>query len=87
LQALASSPFAVWRLRRRAERAVDANAGRKCTCGYELMGLSIPRCPECGRAIGFDKSFEELGLTDAELARINDARHQRQQAQQSEPKR
>ena len=39
----------------------------KChRCGYNLTGLSAPRCPECGCAIGFDKTFEELGLTEEE---------------------
>ena len=53
------------RARRRAKRA---NAVRKCTkCGYILKGLALPRCPECGRAIGFTKTFEELGVTKEEL--------------------
>lgn len=41
--------------------------GRRCTCGYLLVGLTVPRCPECGRMIGFDKTPEELGLTEQEL--------------------
>jgi hypothetical protein len=41
--------------------------GRRCRCGYPLVGLQVPRCPECGRMIGFDKSPEELGVTDDEM--------------------
>jgi hypothetical protein len=40
---------------------------RKCVCGYILQGMSLPRCPECGRAVGFDKTFEELGVRPEEL--------------------
>ena len=40
---------------------------RRCRCGYILKGLSLPRCPECGRALGFDKTFEELGISPQEL--------------------
>jgi hypothetical protein len=40
---------------------------RKCACGYILKGVGLPRCPECGRAIGFDKTFEELGVRPEEL--------------------
>ena len=36
--------------------------GRVCPCGYTLQGIAMPRCPECGRAIGFDKTFEEMGI-------------------------
>jgi len=39
----------------------------RCRCGYVVENLSVPRCPECGRAIGFDKSFEELGISEEEL--------------------
>ena len=57
--------------RRRRTREPRAEV-RRCVCGYRLAGIAMPRCPECGRAIGFDKTFEELGLTDDELRRIRE---------------
>jgi hypothetical protein len=54
-------------------------ASNRCPCGYDLEGLEIPRCPECGRAIGFDKSFDELGLTADEIDRLTQIRRARQQ--------
>ena len=51
------------RFRRRRE-----GENRRCKCGYIIENLTTPRCPECGRAIGFDASFEELGITPEELA-------------------
>ena len=36
-------------------------------CGYDLRGLTLPRCPECGCAIGFDKTFAELGIPEDEI--------------------
>ena len=38
-------------------------------CGYNLTGLEIPRCPECGSAVGFDRTFEELGVSEDEVRR------------------
>jgi hypothetical protein len=48
---------------------------RRCQCGYILKALSVPRCPECGRAVGFDKTFEELGLSPDEIRRLKESRH------------
>ena len=36
-------------------------------CGYNVTTVSLPRCPECGHAFGFDKTFEELGVGKDEL--------------------
>ncbi len=44
-------------------------------CGYNLTNLVVPRCPDCGKAIGFDKSFEELGIDEAEVIRHAERRH------------
>src|SRR4051794_28596997 len=52
--------------RRRAKRRA-AEIGRRCKCGYSLVALEIPRCPECGRMIGFDKSPEDLGVSESEM--------------------
>lgn len=42
-------PLIAWyRARRRAARLAE---GQRCaSCGYELRGLTEPRCPECGTA-------------------------------------
>ena len=52
--------------RRRARARLDRDA-QKCKCGYILRGLALPRCPECGRVVGFDKTFQELGVRPEEL--------------------
>ena len=59
---------AIIRLRRRlvGNRREPALA---CRCGYNLAGLDIPRCPECGRAIGFNKTFAELGVDEQQVMR------------------
>jgi hypothetical protein len=48
-------------------RRRERNRHRRCPCGYIIENLTIPRCPECGRAIGFDVTFQELGITEQEL--------------------
>ena len=41
---------------------------RQCdSCGYNLKGLSIPRCPECGCLVGFTKTADGLGIDPDEL--------------------
>jgi hypothetical protein len=59
-----------------------------CPCGYILENLSMPRCPECGRVIGFNATAEELGLTDEELLRAHAAKIKRksQGTSQEEPR-
>jgi hypothetical protein len=84
IPAVVSVSIRVLRLRIRGPRKVQESPTPKCSCGYDLTGLEIPRCPECGRAIGFDKSFEELGLTQDELARIGHVWQERQQARQAD---
>jgi hypothetical protein len=51
-----------------------------CRCGYALTNLTVPRCPECGRVLGFDATAEELGLTRQELERAQAVRDQRERA-------
>lgn len=36
-------------------------------CGYNLRGLDVPRCPECGALRGFTVPMEELGIREEEL--------------------
>ena len=43
-------------------------------CGYDLRGLEIPRCPECGALRGFRVPLEQLGLTEEEVRRGSDRR-------------
>lgn len=54
----------VYRLRKALRAQPDL---RRCRCGYALTGLDIPRCPECGRAIGFDCTFEDLGIAEKDV--------------------
>jgi hypothetical protein len=58
--------------RRRRQPIVE-----RCKCGYALEQLSLARCPECGRVIGFDATAEQLGLTQEELQRAQAARLRR----------
>ncbi len=38
---------------------------RRCRrCGYDLRGLEIPRCPECGCVIGFTTTFADMGISE-----------------------
>ena len=53
--------------------------GGVCPCGYPLKKLGLPRCPECGRVVGFDASADVLGLTDAELERLAARRREREE--------
>lgn len=46
----------------------DADNEVRCAkCGYDLRGLTIPRCPECGTLRGFDVPLDQLGLTEKEI--------------------
>jgi len=36
-------------------------------CGYDLRGLELPRCPECGTLRGFRAPLGELGLSETEV--------------------
>jgi hypothetical protein len=71
------------RLVKRREARADAIRKRlMCLCGYDLSGLDVARCPECGRVVGFDATPELLGLTPEELARIQQPNRARGEAQQ-----
>ncbi len=37
-------------------------------CGYDLRGLSIPRCPECGTLKGFKVPFKDMGIGEKEIS-------------------
>ncbi len=57
----------LFQLRRLRAKLRGPGEGRRCGCGYLLARLEVPRCPECGRMIGFDKSPEELGVSEEEM--------------------
>ena len=58
----------LWRRRLAAIRRSHAEESVRCwQCGYDVHGLDIPRCPECGCAFGFDRTFEELGLREEDV--------------------
>jgi len=69
------SPFLMWALMRYANIQSKGWTGpskndfkvRCKRCGYNLAGLTIPRCPECGSLRGFEKSMHELGFHDDEI--------------------
>src|SRR5204862_6222828 len=63
-------PLVRWRV----EKGSDRRGMRRCACGYILDGLQVPRCPECGRAIGFDKTFEQLGIDEGEVRAYAEAK-------------
>lgn len=44
------------------------SAKKNCLkCGYDLQGLTKPRCPECGCLFGFKESLEDLGINEDEV--------------------
>jgi hypothetical protein len=65
-------------LKRRERRSKERAKVARCVCGYPLKGLTLARCPECGRVLGFDATAEELGLSEEELRRVIEIRERRQ---------
>jgi predicted RNA-binding Zn-ribbon protein involved in translation (DUF1610 family) len=55
------------RLRRQAHKRMRDDSPTCSHCGYPLEHLDVPRCPECGRVIGFDKTFADLGIDEAQV--------------------
>lgn len=53
--------------RRRARRRREQEKAACLRCGYPLLGLSIPRCPECGTLAGFNVPMSEMGVSDSDL--------------------
>lgn len=64
-------------LKRWAKRPAEQPVIVRCSCGYQLKGLTLARCPECGRVIGFDATAEELGLDEQQLKRVIQIRNRR----------
>lgn len=58
--------------------ATPAPKPSTCVCGYPLIELDRPRCPECGRVASFNATAEELGLSDEELQKIAAAQKRRE---------
>ncbi|HPF38310.1 MAG TPA: hypothetical protein P5081_09755 [Phycisphaerae bacterium] len=55
----------------RDRKAREGQSDKRCIrCGYDLQGLAVPRCPECGTLYGFDKPLDSLGLTEDEVDQI-----------------
>jgi hypothetical protein len=67
------------RMRRWMWRGTKQDDADRCPCGYNLRGLTILRCPKCGRVIGFNATAEELTLSKEELERAAAVREQRRQ--------
>ncbi len=50
---------------KRRQRAKDLMNRATCQrCGYDLRGLEVPRCPECGALRGFTKTAAEMGIEE-----------------------
>ena len=64
-------------LKRWEKRSEERAKIPRCTCGYPLAGLTLARCPECGRVLGFNATAEELGLGEKELRRVIEMRERR----------
>ncbi len=63
-----ASIIAGLRLLRSKPKAVPSESPVSCKhCGYNMQGLTLPRCPECGCLPGFDVPLEALGLTEEDL--------------------
>ena len=62
---------------RLATREEQVRLGALCPCGYDLTKIDLPRCPECGRVVGFEADPETLGLTPEEQARLAEVRRRR----------
>ncbi len=59
--------------RRRKARSSERDPVLCLRCGYNLRGLEVPRCPECGTLRGFRVPLDRLGLTEADLRRKREA--------------
>ncbi|MCH8805361.1 MAG: hypothetical protein IH986_04665 [Planctomycetes bacterium] len=79
LLGIAASVLLLRRSRRQryAEQKQRDEIERRCArCGYDLRGLELPRCPECGTLWGFRVPLDELGLSEDELRDSYERRRQ-----------
>jgi predicted Zn-ribbon and HTH transcriptional regulator len=67
LYRLIRSVFAKGMQRKLSQWREDDEADRCRQCGYDMRNLDMPRCPECGCARGFDKTFEQLGVDERQV--------------------
>jgi hypothetical protein len=76
-------------LRRRHQRTCgqvkkrDESLICRC-CGYDLQGLTLPRCPECGTLRGFSVPMARLGLSEQEIREWSERRARPREAQGDE---
>ncbi len=58
----------IMRMVRAKNRRRGLLAEVRCSCGYLLEKLEVPRCPECGCLVGFrDVKLADLGLNEEQV--------------------
>jgi hypothetical protein len=88
ISAIILALVALFFLRRSVRREIrgQTESTQICRCGYTLANLTVPRCPECGRVVGFDATAEQLGLSREELERAQSVHDQRERQREQTSK-